>query len=144
MEEWRLTSLSSAASWLGRCLSVEANPMHVGPLLNLTAGMSSSSFLLQAEEAAAEGPLTTAAGLTCNVQCISQSGSVLSRSFTLPPRVCKALLEHVSLARSPVALSEAPSRSALSYMTLSYALAHHQAQTACCLTSFHATVMLMT
>ena len=70
MEEWRLTSLISVASWLGRCLSVEANSMHVGSLLNLTAGMSSSLVLLLAEEAAAEGPLTTAAGLTCNVQCI--------------------------------------------------------------------------
>ncbi len=98
MEEWRLTSLSSAASCLGRCLSAKVDPMHVDPLLNLTAGMSSSSFLLLAEGAAAGGLLKTAAGTTCNVQCILHSRTVLSRSFTLPPWVCKAPLEHVSIA----------------------------------------------
>ena len=69
VEEWRLTAFSSAVR-LGRCLSVEYNPVHVGPLLNATAGMSSSSFLLLAEEAAAGGRLKTAAGMICNVQCI--------------------------------------------------------------------------
>jgi hypothetical protein len=98
MEEWRLTSLSSVASCLGRCLSVEAGLMHVDPLLNLTTGMSSSSFLLPAEEAAAGGLLKTAAGTTCNVQCILHSRTVLSRSFTLLPWVCQAPLEHVSIA----------------------------------------------
>ena len=59
------------------------------------------------------------------LQCIKHSRFVLSRSFTLLPWVCKAPLEHVSMARSPVPLSSAPSRSAVSYMRPSYTLAHH-------------------
>ena len=69
VEGWRLTSNSSAAS-LGGCLSVEAHPVHVGPLSNLMAGMPSNSLLLPAEEEAAGGLLKTAAGMTCNVRCI--------------------------------------------------------------------------
>ncbi len=50
-------------------LSVEAGPsVHVCPLLHFTAGMASNSLLLPAEEAAAEGRLTTAAG-TLQQQC---------------------------------------------------------------------------
>ncbi len=124
MEGRRLTSNGSPAR-LGGCLSVEAHPVHVGPLPDLTAGMPPNSLLLPAEEAATGGRLMTAAGLTCNVQCILHSRTVLSRSFTLPPQVCKAPLEHVSMARSPVPLSGAPSRSPVSHMTLSYTLAHH-------------------
>ncbi len=68
MEEWKLTSFSSAAR-PGRCLSVEAGPpVHVCPLPKLTAGRSSSSLVLAAEEAAAGGLLDTAAEMTCNDQ----------------------------------------------------------------------------